>query len=302
MPLRATNASMNASIAKYTGMQRQRMSVAQEQLTSGKRINRPSDDPVGAGAVLRIRTSQAQIGQFRRSAAEVKDRAFVTDSALDSHERLIEHARTTLAQGASSLTSSTSREALADQIDSLRTQMLSIANMRSRDQYVFGGTRQDAPPFDPTSASPAITASSVQLAQIEPEASPITVGATAETVFSDASGTIFQTLTNVAAALRGTGDEAADKTTIMAGLDRLQTFADLAGKARVQAGVQINSAEGADERLNQNSLLYEASAERIEGADFVSAALELTNAQTALDATLQASSNIGRRSLIDFLG
>ncbi|MDQ3820435.1 MAG: hypothetical protein M3362_22525, partial [Acidobacteriota bacterium] len=107
---------------------------------------------------------------------------------------------------------------------------------------------------------------------------------------------------DVAAALRGTGNAAADKATITAGLDRLVEFADLASSARTNIGVGVNRADAAEERLSAASIAYEASAERIEGTDFVASALALTNSQNALNATLQAAANTGRRSLIDYLG
>ncbi|HYJ46770.1 MAG TPA: hypothetical protein VEV81_09165, partial [Pyrinomonadaceae bacterium] len=281
---------------------RQRLSVAQEQLSSGKRINRPSDDPVGAGAVLRLRTSQNIVKQYQESVGTVKDRLLVADGALDSYEQWLDRARSTLTQGASDLTSTAGRAVAATEIDSLRAQILSVSNLRSDEQYVFGGTRQDVPPFDPATNAPAATATTVPLVQLEPDGTPVAVGVTADTVFSDANGTIFQTLTDVAAALRGTGNAAADKATISAGLDRLGDFSELSSIARTHLGTNINSTEAASDRLSQASLSYESSLESVEGTDFVATALDLTNSENALNASLQASAHAGRRSLIDFLG
>src|ERR1043165_4419400 len=302
MPFRVTDAATNANLASYISRSRQQINVAQEQLSSGKRINRPSDDPAGAGAVLRIRTSQTMLEQFRASASSVKDNLLIADSSLESYEEALDRARTLLTQGASDSTSATGRADIAAEIDGLRAQALTVANMRSNDRYVFGGTRQGAPPFDPATEAPAATPSSTSLVQIEPDAPPVVAGVTAETVFSDANGTIFQSLTNAAAALRGTGNAAADKATILAELDRLGTFNDLAQVARVKIGSSISTANNADERLHEMSLSFEESASNLEGADFVATALILTNSQNALNATLQASSYAGHKSLIDFLG
>ena len=302
MPFRVTDSATNANTASYIAKSRQQIGVAQERLSSGKRINRPSDDPTGAGAVLRIRTSQAMIEQFRSSAANVKDNLLNADSSLESYEQVLDRAKILLSQGASDTTDSTGRANIAAEIDGLRKEALTVANSRSNDRYVFGGTRQDVPPFDPTTEVPAATATSTQLVQIEPDTPPVTVGVTAETVFSDANGTIFQMLTNVAAALRGPGNAAADKATILNGLDSLGTFSDQAQVARVQIGSSMNTADAADERLNQASLSFGQSADHLEAADFVATAMSLTSSQNALNATLQANAYASRKSLIDFLG
>lgn len=302
MSFRVTDASTNASTAAYISKNRQTISLAQEQLSSGKRINRPSDDPAGAGAVLRLRTSQAQLAQFRQTAGNVKDNLLTSDNALESYEQALDRAKALLTQGGSDSTSAAGRASIATELDSIRAQFMTIANLRSNDQYVFGGTRQDAPPFDPTTAAPAATATTAPAIQIEPDTAPITAGVTADTIFSDANGTIFQTLTDVAAALRGTGNAATDKATVINGMDRLASFGDLAQVARVKIGAGLTTATAADDRLNQTSLSLGETATRIEGADFVTTALQLTSAQNALNASLQANSYAGRKSLIDFLG
>jgi flagellar hook-associated protein 3 FlgL len=302
MPFRVTDANTSATLAANISRNRQLIASAQEQLSGGKRINRPSDDPGGAGAVLRLRTSQAMLEQFRQSASDVKDGLLIADNSLESYEQSLDRARAILTQGASGTTSASARESIAAEIDGLRAQLLSTANLRSNDEYVFGGTRQDAPPFDPATESPAAAVTFTHVVQVEPDAAPITAGVTAETVFSDATGTVFQTLKDVAAALRGTGDAAADKATILNGLDRLGSFTNLAQVARVKVGNSISAATTADERLNQLGLSYEQNADRIESVDFVATAFEMTSAQNALNASLQASSFAGRKSLIDFLG
>lgn len=303
MNLRISDSTVRANIASSINAQRQRLASAQEQLSSGKRINRPSDDPGGAGAVLRIRTSKSIGEQFTATISTVKDRLLAADGGLNSYEQRLDRARTLLSQGASDTTTAESRAAIATEVEGLRTQILSVANMRSNEQFVFGGTRQDIPPVDPVTYTPAATPTTDPLVQFEPDTPPVSIGTTADKIFADANGTVFQMLTDVAAALRGTGNAAADQATIKAGLDRLVTFGDQASVARTKIGVNINTADGAADRLSQNSLSLEGSLERVEAVDFVATALDLTNAQNAFDATLRASANsAGRKSLIDFLG
>src|SRR4051812_27959734 len=109
MNFRITDSATSANLAANIAGHRQRLATAQEQLMSGKRINRPSDDPNGAGAVLRIRTSQNIGEQFRNTASNIKERSLVTDGALETYEQVLDRARVLLTQGASSLSTRESR-------------------------------------------------------------------------------------------------------------------------------------------------------------------------------------------------
>ena len=300
MPFRVTDTTLNARLAAQIATAKQLAATAQEQLSSGKRINRPSDDPTGAEVVLRLRTSQAAVDQFRRNAGTAKDALLVADGTLDTYQQALDRARTLLAQGASDSTSAAGKQTIAAEIDGLRQHMLTLANSRQNDIYVFGGTRQNAPPFS-SAGVPAATPASAQLVQIDPDGTPITVGVTADTIFSDATGSVFDALTAAATALRGTGNPSADQTTVLAQIDRLTTFTDLAGVARTTVGTSLTRVDATNQRLDQSYLSLEDAAQSRESADFAAAAIKLNESNQALEAIIQSGAQIGRRSLIDFL-
>lgn len=300
MPFRITEAATSAMYSARITASRQQLAVAQERVSSGKRINRPSDDPLGAASVIRLRTSQAEIEQFKRNAAAAGDSLQFADGALNDYELLLDRARALVTQGASDTTSADARKIIATELEGLSARILSVANSRSDDTYIFGGTRQDASPFDATGA-PTASPSSKAFVQIEPNAPPLASGVTSESVFADVNGNIFGALAATAAALRGTGDAAADRATLNSAPGRLASFSDLASVARAQLGASLQNVEAAGERMGRNYLALEESAGRIEGADLAESALQLAQSQQALEATLQASANTGRRSLLDFL-
>ena len=302
MPFRVTDASINDRLVKQIAEQRQRIAIAQEQVASGKRINRPSDDPLGAAAVIEIRSSQTSLNQFVRSATAANNTLTTADGALDSYQHVLDTIQTRLAQGNSDLLSDNGRKAIASELDGLQQTILNIANQRSNGQYVFGGTRQDAPPYDPTTAAPAITPTSSQTIQVEKDAPPVAVSVTAEIVFANADGTIFTALQEAAAALRGTGDPVADKATLTAALGKFSAFSDQAAVARTTIGKGFNAVESATDRNNQQSLDAETSAQNIEGADFAKASVDLVAANQGLEAILETQAHTGRRSLLDLLG
>ncbi len=300
MTYRIADNTSSSDFTSRINAQRGRLNVLQERIATGKRINRASDDPSGAEMVLRLRTSQTEIGQFQRSTKTANQKLTATDDTLNSYESVLERVRTLVAQGLSDTTTQEARNALATEITGLRSRILNIANSKNGDEYLFGGTRQNAPPFDPTTAVPANTPTNAQFVQIEPGANAIAVGVTAETVFSDATSTIFADLNNAIDALRGTITPANDRATLENTMRRLGVYEDLAGNARAVVGANMNSAEVAGENLSNNFLSLDERAADLEDADFAETAVALTDAQRALEATLQIAAT-GRRSLFDFL-
>jgi flagellin-like hook-associated protein FlgL len=175
---------------------------------------------------------------------------------------------------------------------------LAQANQRYGDEYLFGGTRQDAPPYD-NSGAPAASSASQQAIQIDPEGNVLPTGVVAETIFADSTSTIFEDLEDVAAALRGTGDAAADRATVLGGLN---AFADQAQVARRYIGTYLHRLETVTTQLDQQSLLSESTLSRVEAADFAESAIRLTESQRAYEAILQTKVVTGRRTLLDLLG
>ena len=280
---------------------RSRLNLLQEHLATGRRINRPSDDPIGAEMVLNLRTSQTQLQQFHRSASAVGLRLTAADDALANYQTSLDRVRTLLARGMSAVATTETKEAVAVELESIRTSMLSIANTISGDEYVFGGTRQGVPPFDPATGLPSALPATPRYVQIEPGAPAVATGLTAETVFGDATATIFQDISNAVTALRGTGDADADRAALLNTMSRMTVYGSLAGTAQARIGAGMNSTEIVLENLAANILSFDARASEIEGADFTETAVGIADAQRALDASLQAAGQ-GRRTLFDFLG
>lgn len=301
MTFRVTNSSQTSILSARIALSRQRLDAAQERISSGKRINRPSDDPFGAEAVLRFRTSQASVEQFQQNAATVRDGLQSADGAMESYQQLLDRASVLLTQGASDLTSAPARASIAQEIEGIRTQMLTIANTKTNDRFVFGGTRQSVAPFD-SAGTPAVAATTTQMVQIEPDAAPIAGGVMADTVFSNGGGTVFANLASAVAALRGTADPVADKAAVLASMDGLVTFSNQSETGRAQLGASFNGVDGASSRLASQSLSFQEAANRFESADFAEAAVELTQASNSLQATLQATAYAGKGSLMDLIG
>ncbi len=300
MSYRVTDSSQAAIFTERINTNRVRVEAAREKITTGRKINRPSDDPFGADTVLRLRTSLSTVERFQENSKMVRETLELSDGAIDSYEKLLDRARALLSQGASDTTTPANKQSIAAEIDSIRQQVLGIANLSSNGRYLFGGTRQNAAPYD-SSGVPDVTPNQQQFVQIEPGSFPIASDVTGEMVFANGAATVFATLDAAAVALRGTGDSIADQATVLAQLDSLTTFTDRATSARSQLGASLHGVDETLARLENLSLSYQRSVNGVESADIAEAAVELTQADRALQATLQTTSAFGRRSLLDFL-
>jgi flagellar hook-associated protein 3 FlgL len=300
MSFRTSDAPSKDFIRTLSRQQRN-LNAVQERITTGRRINRPSDDPFGAAAVVRLRANEDVNAQFQSSAKAAGDFVTQSDIALDTQERTLDRIRTLVVQGISSVTPAQARTAVAQEIDSLRRVTLNAANgVASDGRFLFGGTRQDAPPFDPVTGAAAATPATPLTVQLEPSTPPVEIGVTAEGVFTDAQGTLFDLLAQTSAALRGTGDPAADQATLQAALGRLEGFADQTALARTRLGASTNEVDRVTERLTLFSETLAQSRNDVESADFAESAVELAETQRGLEATVQVFAR-SRRSLLDFL-
>lgn len=121
---------------------------AQEQVASGRRILRPSDDPSGAARVLSLSRQLAGVGRFGESIGAGINVLNTAASGLQDASNLLSDARSLLLQAMNGTLSEDDREALASEFDLLRSQMLDIGNLRSGDQHLFAGTQTDDAPWE----------------------------------------------------------------------------------------------------------------------------------------------------------
>lgn len=301
MNFRITDTNSSTRTASRINSQRVELSRLQEQLATGRRINRASDDPSGMEMVLSLRTSQAEIRQFERNAQTANQKLVAADDAVNSYQNVLERVRVLVTQGLSDTSTQAAKNALATEIEVLRSRILTTANAANNGEYLFGGIRQNESPFDPLTAVASPNPTTAQYIQIEPGSGAIAVGVTADTIFSDATSTIFADLDAAVLALRGTGDPVVDRATLESTSSRLQTYSDLSNTARSLIGANMNATEIARDTLAQNFLTLDERVTEIEGVDFAEAAIGVADAQRALEASLQLAAR-SRRSLFDFLG
>jgi len=118
------------------------------QLSTQKRINRPSDDPAGMSSVMNYRDMLASMEQYGRNIDGCTTWLNMTESTLSSvNDILVKVQETAISQASATATAATRQESAAT-LESLIDQVLSLANTKLGDSYIFSGTKTGTKPFE----------------------------------------------------------------------------------------------------------------------------------------------------------
>jgi len=118
-----------------------------EKMATQKKINRPSDDPIGMNKVLSLRKSRASVEQYRRNINGCNSWIEITESKLSSVDGLLINAREIAIAQSTATASSETRSISAVVVQQIIDETLSLANSKYGDRYLFSGTRMDEEPF-----------------------------------------------------------------------------------------------------------------------------------------------------------
>lgn len=143
MPMRITNNMRYSSIVDNLSRAQNKYSSLMEQMSSQKKINRPSDDPVGTTRVLDYRSVRESIAQYDRNIENASAWLELTETRLENIGDLIAEARSAGVNNQSSETS----QILAQNVGSLLEEILSLANSKFGDRYLFAGSATEGDPF-----------------------------------------------------------------------------------------------------------------------------------------------------------
>ena len=147
MNIRPTQASTFALVQDGLLSNFSKLVNAQEQVSSGKRILRPSDDPVGSARVLTLKARASATERYGDAIDGGKQALDTGAGVLQNGGELISEARALILQSINGVSSSQDRRLIAGQLREIKSQLLDIANTQSGGRYLFAGTAIDKPAF-----------------------------------------------------------------------------------------------------------------------------------------------------------
>jgi len=285
------------------------LSEAQIQLTSGKRVLRPSDDPAAAAQVERALAAATRSEGQQRALDAARNSMALSESALGDAGNILQQAREMMVSSGNGTYTDAERKTVADNLRGLRNDLLAVANRGDGSgRYLFGGQGSDGPPLLDASGGVVYGGTSGGMQAATGEAMPLSLDGRAvwlqapDPAHPGAHVSVFDALDQAVAELGTPGRTAAQAaTTVSAGLAGIDAAMANLSSWRSAAGEALNRADNIGSRLSQAKLDAQSQRSAAEDLDMVAAVSAVQAKQTGYDAALKTYSMVQRLSLFDYI-
>jgi flagellar hook-associated protein 3 FlgL len=270
-----------------------RLQRLQEQISSGRLVNRPSDSPVATVASMQIRSDRARTTQHSRNADDGRGWLNTADTALTSSLSSITRVRELLGAGVSGAVSPEARNAMAQEVLSLRSGVIDLANTRYLGRPVFAGTAQTDKAYD---ASGTYLGDNGAVQRTVAPGATVQVNTTGPTAFGSGPDALFTVLSDIATHL-----QSGDTDALNADLTRLDSATNTVQTALGAVGARYNRVESMQNAAASKLVTLTDQLSANEDIDLPKTIMELQLQQTAYQAALGSTAKVIQPSLMDFL-
>ncbi len=147
--MRVTQSMLSNNTLRHMSNSYQNLGEIQDQLATGKKITRASQDPVVAMNGMRYRSQVTEVEQFQRNLGEVYNWMDTADATLDKVTQTLHRIRELTVQASNDTYETTQRANIGKEIEQLREHLVSLANTKSNNKYIFNGTNTTTAPVNP---------------------------------------------------------------------------------------------------------------------------------------------------------
>ena len=301
----------NAFETSISSLQRrqQALSQSQEQLISGKRVSRPSDDPAAAAAAERALAAASRSTAQMRALDASRNAMQMSESALGHAGELMQQARELLVSAGSGSHTDEDRKVIAEAMRGLRDDLLAVSNRSDgAGRYLFGGQGADSQPLLDSPGGVAYNGAAGQLLAASGEASPLSIDGQAawlqapDAAIPGSTLSVFDVLDRVVGELLTPGRTSAQVSqTVSSGLGDIDSTANHLLAWRARTGEALNRIDGIEQRLSQTHLDAQRDRSDAEDLDMLQGISQFKNQQTGYDAALKAYSMVQQMSLLQYL-
>ncbi len=277
----------------------ERYAKAQTELSTGKKLLKPSDDPAGMSYALGLKSSMSSVEQYQSNVSMAKGFVSTTESALGDATTLMRSVRTLVVQASSTQMDDQTKVSLQEQIDAAIDQLAQIGNTTYGNRHVFGGQRTTDEPYVADGDTYTYQGGTADNGDVDLR---VDIGPSDTMTYNVAGDKLFSNAFTVLSKIRD--DIANGNTTELSNTDLadVDTVRSTIMAARAEAGVRLNRLDDTDSRLSATSLQLEDTLSTVRDTDVATAAVELQTAQMAYQAALTAASKTLSMNLLDFIG
>jgi flagellar hook-associated protein 3 FlgL len=295
MVIGSTLADINASQVAMTR--------AQEELSSGKSILEPSDNPYGASQAITLQSTLDGLTSYEHGAQDGISWMNTSSSTLASISSQVQRVRELVLEGANGINSPSDLENIASEVEQLTEGVKQDADTQYAGQYIFSGTLTNTPPYQ-QGAVDAYQGNAGTISRALGPGASVNVAVNLNSVLGSGQGAgdgkLLDTLRTIAQNLREGTPAASEalRTTDLQNLDgNLNSLAGL----QAEAGAVTDQLNLALSRIQSLQGATTTQLSNVQDANIAKVSIEFSNDQAAFNAALKAGASIVQESLLEFL-
>ncbi|WP_079524722.1 flagellar hook-associated protein FlgL [Solibacillus isronensis] len=290
--MRVTQSMLSGNMLRNLSNSYSAMGKLQEQVNTGKKVNRPSDDPVTAMKGINYRAELNNVEQFSRNIGEAYNWLDTTDDTYDKIGSALQRANELMVQASSDSANADDRKKIDNELQQLREHVQNLANTKIGDRYIFSGTKTTTAPFDGEKyANDKSFKNTIEIEvftgiMLPINVTPIDMFKEIDTMFAD-----------ISTAIEGNApgsDLSKHLSTIDKNMNKLL-------EARAGVGARQNRIELMDTRLQSQELIATKRMSENEDIDYEKTITQMITQESIHRAALSVGAKIIQPSLADFL-
>lgn len=304
----STNHLLN-NMMKGVGNQLSRLNELSQDISTGKRVRKPSDDPVAASRSLALRALSSGIEQYKNNVADSRDWLLATETALTNLNDLFEQANVLILDAANQTRSDKDKEAFIQELDRIIEEAVAVLNTKHDDRYIFSGLATTTKPFSLESGGIVYYGADDADGRKEIEVEPgmtMQINTNGKLAFMtdlpDAGNrSVIQVLLDIRDHVAESYSSPTFHDDIAGDIDAIAAVEDHILNHVTGVGAKVRNLQRVSAKLAQNEVEIESLLSKTEDADIARAVVELELQRTVYMAILYSTSDIMKTSLLDYL-
>lgn len=292
--MRVTQGMLAANSLKQISNSYNKLETLQNQLSTGKKITRPSDDPVVATKGMAYRSNLSEVNQYKRNLTEAQSWFDSSESGLEQVNSILQRTKELVVQGLNGTNESDDRQAIAREIEQLKLDYMQVGNTQVAGNYIFNGVNVGTAPISENASG--MIESNINLEPFSVEVSKgiqLRVNIHPENIFEQGA---FDLMNNVQTAF-----EQNDVNSLKDLSTQVDTQLSTLLAERSELGARSNRLELIENRLDSQEITATKMLSNNEDADIEQVITDLTVQESVHRAALGVGAQIMQPTLLDFL-
>ncbi|WP_172196385.1 flagellar hook-associated protein FlgL [Saccharibacillus qingshengii] len=304
--MRVTSNMMSATLLNNLNRNASKMNNTQLQMSTGMKINKPSDDPTGMTYSLRYRQEIASNEQYQRNVDSAVSWLDFNDKMLSEVDSISQRLRELTVQAANGTNPASAHDSVRQEVLQLKDQLVDIANSKLNGKYIFNGETYDQKPYDFVKGQDG-TAETTNVRSLKTDHAKVnyavgagvqmSINTTGNEVFGgDEEDNIFAIINNLDVALKD-----GNLKDISAQLGLIDQRTEKISSVHAEIGAKTNRIELMQMRLGDLESNLTELQSKTEDADYAELLIKSKIEENIYNASLSVGSKIINMSLVDFM-